>query len=52
MDPYGIEIFYKKEWFISIDREVIPFKKTDDIHEIAKIEMREIEGYRKPIRIT
>lgn len=52
MDPYGIEIFYKKEWCISLDREVIPFKKTNEIHEIARIEVREVDGKRKPMRIT
>ncbi len=52
MDPYGIEIFYKKEWCISLDREVIPFKRTNEIHEIARIEVREVNGKRKPMRIT
>jgi hypothetical protein len=52
MDPYGIEIFYKKKWGISLASKSIAFKETDQIHEVARIEVREVEGQRKPIRIT
>ena len=51
MDPYGIEIYFKKEWCISLDREVIPFRDTEEIHEIARIDIKEVSGQRKLLRI-
>ncbi len=52
MDPYGIEIFYRKQWYITLDRESIPLRKTNQIHEIARIEVKEVNGSRQPIRIS
>lgn len=52
MDPYGIEVCFKKRWTIVIDGvEIIP-RNIDQIHEIARIEIREIDGKRTPIRVT
>ena len=51
MDPYGLEVYFKEQWAISLDAKVIPFKDTSEIHEIAKIEMREVNGKRRPLRI-
>lgn len=53
MDPFGIEVFYKKdEWKIAIDRDEIHPKKKDEIHEIAKIRIEEIEGKRTLRRVN
>ena len=53
MDPYGIEICMKRNrWAIVVDGiEILP-RKTNEIHEIARIEINEVDGRRKPIRIT
>jgi hypothetical protein len=53
MDPYGIEICMKKErWAIVVDGiEILP-RKTSEIHEIVRIEIAEVDGKRKPMRIT
>jgi hypothetical protein len=52
MDPFGIEIFYKKKWGISLAQKAISFRDTNEIHEIARIEVREVEGRRRPIRVV
>lgn len=52
MDPFGIEVCFKKRWTIVIDGiEILP-QETTQIHEIAKIEIRNEDGKRTPIRIT
>ena len=52
MDPFGIEVCFKKRWTIVIDGiEIIP-PKDGGIIEIARIEIREVEGLRKLIRIS
>lgn len=52
MDPYGIEIFYKKKWGITLAQKIIPFRDTNEIHEIDRIEVSEVDGQRRPMRIT
>lgn len=53
MDPYGIEICMKQgRWSITVDGiEIFP-SRTNEINEIVRIEINEINGKRKPIRIT
>jgi hypothetical protein len=52
MDPYGIEIFYEKRWFVSIDSKVVPFKDTAEIYEMARIDVESRNGERTLLRIT
>lgn len=52
MDPYGIEIYFKNEWCISLDQQSIPFKNTNEIHEIARIDVKEVRGSRRLLRVA
>jgi hypothetical protein len=52
MDPYGIEVFYKEgEWKIAIDRDEIRPMDTSEIYEVARIEIKEVEGKRELNRV-
>jgi hypothetical protein len=52
MDPFGIEVCFKKSWQVSVDKKVVPLKESGDIYEAARIEVREVKGVRKLFRVT
>ena len=48
MDPFGIEICYRDgRWKITVDKEEISWQDTNDIYEIACIEVRRDGNKRK-----
>jgi hypothetical protein len=52
MDPYGVEVCFKADsWQISVDKMVVKLQNTDEIYEIARIEVQRIGDARKLVRI-
>jgi hypothetical protein len=52
MDPYGIEICFDKQWWIAVDCKKVPFKTTSEIYELARIDVVNEDGERRPMRIS
>jgi len=53
MDPFGVEVYFKAgKWAISIDKKVVPFKNTNEIYEMARIEVQTRGNARKLVRVA
>lgn len=51
MDPYGIEVYFKDSWRISLDKQAIPLRETEEPYELARIEVKEIQERRTLLRV-
>jgi hypothetical protein len=51
MDPYGIEVYFKGSWQISLNKQALPLSDVGEPYELARIEVKEIQGKRRLLRV-